>query len=157
MKSVTSPILLAGLAVAALLCACQTGPSSATTTATAARRALDFKTLARASHCGLDAPQQRVIRTQAGWEQLWSALALGNTAARPEVDFGTSMVALVALGEMPGDSASVEIERVLGDAGFLLVEARARGGDSASSASCQPFHIVRLARDDAPVRFQIAR
>lgn len=79
-----------------------------------------------------------VVRTEAGWQALWTRL--GGEAAAPSVDFTREMVVFVA---RPG--GAVSIEGVVEDGGFLRVDVREGTGGG--------YHAVRLARSDAPVQF----
>jgi hypothetical protein len=115
------------LLLALLPAACRTGADGSAPVSVA------YTTLAEGSGGDLPAAPQGVIRTAAGFEQLWRTLQASE--AMPQVDFRREMVVY---------AAQAGVERVLAQGGFLQVELAARDGG---------YHVVRLARNEAPVQF----
>ncbi|HVS18582.1 MAG TPA: hypothetical protein VMT18_08275, partial [Planctomycetota bacterium] len=103
-----SPIATLALALLAAACSATgtTGGSLALTTVSSG--AVTDAAVAR----------EGVVRTQAGWQALWSRLD-GDTSAAPSVDFTREMVVFAT---RPG--GAVAIERVVDEGGFLCVELR---------------------------------
>lgn len=152
-----SPTLLICCLLALPAWACQSAGGSPHASS-AARSAIKFQSLASGNQSGLAKPQTLVIRTAAGWQNEWTLHQPGSATPLPAVDFTSEMVVVVALGETPGSDASVEIQRIVQDSGFVQVEARTRASNGKDSGvHCQPFHMVKLARNDAPVQFQVTQ
>jgi hypothetical protein len=116
--------------------------------------ALTFATIAEGRSSGVIRPDQRIVRTQADWETLWSRHM--PDGAPPPVDFAASMVAAVFLGERPTSGFRVEIAEIRATANEVVVEyveRRPAPGDMTAQVLTNPFHIVRAPRAEGPVRF----
>jgi len=98
-----------------------------------------------------------LIRTEAEWQETWSALydCVSPTPALPSVDFGREMLVVVSLGSR-NEGASVAIRSAETDAAGVLQVAETEyfpcfhGGHFFS----WPVAIARLPRTDAPAAFQ---
>lgn len=126
-----SPIPFLALLLACLSVACRARSGGSAPTAVA------FTTLAQGAGGELELAPQGVIRTASGLERLWARLP--DAGALPQLDFEREMVVF---------ATQAEIARVVADSGFLRVELTARTSG---------FHLVRLARSEAPVQFQPSR
>ena len=124
-----SPIATLALALLATACSA-TGTTGGS---------LPLTTLSSGAVADAAVAREGVVRTQAGWQALWSRFE-GDASVAPSVDFTREMVVFAA---RPG--GSVAIERVVDESGFLCVELREGAGAA--------YHAVRIARSEAPVQF----
>lgn len=112
-------------------------------------------TVAQGASSGVEEPRQVVVRSPAEWDTLWKSHA--GPQAAPAVDFSTSMVAAVFLGERPTGGYRVEIVGVRREKDALVVEyvERAPGAaDIVTQILTSPFHIVKLPQFNGPIRFR---
>ena len=114
-----------------------------------------FSTLAKGLQSGVREPIQLVIRTRAEWAAFWARHARGS-AAPPPVDFSRDMVVALFMGERGTGGYEIEITRVERVESGLVVQYRRTSPDPGamlSQALSQPFHLVKLPRNDGPVIF----
>jgi hypothetical protein len=121
--------------------------------------ALAFTTLAQAAVPGQSGGEIRqVVRDPETWRRTWANLRGGSSlqAAPPAIDWKTDMVIVVA---MPTQScvSKVTLRSITAETGGLVVDAleEPAGSGCRCFTSQRPFHIVRLARTDAAVRFAV--
>jgi hypothetical protein len=115
-------------------------------------------TIQKGNFSGVHEPLQAVIRTAAEWESLWKrhASIQSPPSPPPVVDFATEMVVGVFLGEKPRGGYEIEIKSAeLKDSVLYVyyVEKSPSPGGVAIQALTQPFHLVKLPRNDVPVVF----
>jgi hypothetical protein len=112
-------------------------------------------TIAQGTMSGVTEGQQRIVRTDAEWRACWKAHAAAE--ALPTVDFSQHMVAAVFLGTRPTGGFSVAITGTRREAETLVIEYLERSpgpNEMVSQGLTAPFHIVKLRRDEGPVRFE---
>ncbi len=100
-------------------------------------------------------PAGELVQTPPGWRDLWAEHTEGDRAA-PDVDWGTEMVVVAAVGERTEAGDSVAVRRILREETSTRVEVvERRPGDFCSPAprSQHPFHIVVAPRTSEPLRF----
>lgn len=115
-----------------------------------------FETVAEGSVPAAGGPQVReVIRDEAAWGAAWAGLSRGVGTDPPPVDFGKDMVILAAM-ETQSCVSKVTIRGITRSSEGLVVDLLEE--PPAPSCICittsRPYHAVRLARTDAPVRFE---
>jgi PrcB C-terminal len=113
-----------------------------------------FQTIAKGSRSGVRETSQIVIRNQSEWQTLWKKHVStdSNPAVLPAIPFDKEIVAAVFLGEKTTGGYDVEIvaaERTPGTFIISYREKRPPSGGIVIQALTQPFHIIRLARDDS--------
>lgn len=112
-----------------------------------------FQTIAKGSRSGVRETSQIVIRSQSEWQALWKKHVSidSNPAVLPAIPFDKEIVAAVFLGEKTTGGYDVEIVAAEQTHGTLVISYREKGPPSGGiviQALTQPFHIIRLARDD---------
>lgn len=107
-------------------------------------------------------PTHLVIRDQAAWDDAWArlgdAISPFPSPARPQVDFASHMIVLVALGVRPSGGYSVVIESAVTKDGDIVVTAREVSpgpGCFVTSNLTEPVDLARLPAVSGPVRFEI--
>lgn len=95
-----------------------------------------------------------VVRDAAAWQNLWTQATKSQPSPppRPQVDFATQMLLLVAAGRMkPGDEIHVDSIGVRADTTYVVVK---------TTLACQqfptdafPVEVVRIRRSEGPVMF----
>ena len=115
---------------------------------------ISFQTVAKGSRSGVRETSQIVIRSQSEWQALWKKHVSidSNPAVLPAIPFDKEMVAAVFLGEKTTGGYDVEIVAAEQTSGTLVISYREKGPPSGGiviQALTQPFHIIRLARDDS--------
>jgi VWFA-related protein len=108
----------------------------------------------RGTHAAVSEPRQTVARTAAEFEALWKSLGLSQ--AMPTVNFETTMVAAVFIGERPTSGYQVEVSGAMraGDALHIqYVERVPAAGTMSAQVLTSPFHVVGVPRHDGPVEF----
>lgn len=145
---------LAGLALASMLLvflACDRSPTEPAT------GEAGFQTILKASLPGFspDREGQEVVRDFATWQAIWTKVHAASPRPLPMVNFDREMV-VVILG--PGCGGDTTISSIVRQGGELVV--------NAETSSCNfkvcgiadfSLHIVRLARVELPVRFNVRR
>ena len=99
--------------------------------------------------------QQVVVRTTDEWWRLWARHA--PNADAPDVDFDESMVVGVFLGRRPTPAFRVEITAVeaIGDQTVVtFIEHRPDPGAMVARVLSAPYHLIRVERRPATVRFE---
>lgn len=114
---------------------------------------VSFQTVVKGSRSGVREPLQIVIRSQAEWDALWKRHVSieTNPPPPPAIDFNKQIVIGVFLGEKPTGGYDVEIIRAEQTDGALVIHYREKNpppGGIVIQALTQPFHIIRVARDD---------
>jgi hypothetical protein len=107
-------------------------------------------------------PARLVIRDQAAWDDAWEQL--GDvlipfpSPARPQIDFSTHMLVLVAIGSQSSGGHSVVLESATGIGGEITVVGRQVSpgpGCFTTLNITQPVDLARLPLSMAPVQFEI--
>ena len=116
-----------------------------------------FSTVELGVSSGIREPSQIVVRASRDWLLVWArhARAVGAVAA-PPVDFSREMVVGVFMGERETGGYQIEVIEVERTASGLRVHYRTRSpepGALLTQALTQPFHLIRLARDESPLTF----
>jgi hypothetical protein len=118
---------------------------------------VQFSTLDKGLTSGVREPTQVVIRTRDDWAALWGRhMQIQPAPQAPPVDFSRDMVVALFMGERPTGGHRIEITRVERTDSGLSVRYRSQAPDSGtmvSQALTQPFHLITIARDEAPVVF----
>ncbi len=120
--------------------------------------AVAFTTLAQAAVPGQTGGEvHQVIRDPATWRRTWASLRGGALQPTPPaIDWKTDMVLVVA---MPTQScvSKVTLRSITAESGGLVADIleEPAGPSCRCFTSQRPFHIVRLARTDAAVRFAV--
>jgi len=121
-----------------------------------------FKTIAKGYRSGVREPLQTVVGNQTDWQSLWKRhTSIGITPAPPpSVDFDREMVVGVFAGEKPTGGYDVEIINAEQTDSAVTVHYREKSpppGSIVTQALTQPFHLIRLARNESlTVRFRRA-
>lgn len=125
----------------------------------AAPRQIPFETIEQASVPGKVGDEVRaVVRDAAAWQSVWDDLTggSGRDPEAPAVDFEREMV-LAAAMPMQACVSRVTIRGVAAEGGGLVVDLLEQ--PPAPGVVCvvseRPFHAVRLARHDGPVRWEV--
>ena len=110
------------------------------------------------SYGGLDERAREVVRTRRVWEDAWRTLHEGrsSTPERPEVDFGSSMVVVAAMGSRPTGGYDIEVESVHreGETLYVVVRETSPGeGCGVTQAFTAPTTAVRVPRVPGDVHF----
>ena len=106
---------------------------------------------------GIREPTRIVARTSREWLVVWArhVQSIG-AVVPPPVDFSREMVVGVFMGERETGGYQIEIIEVERTASALRVHYRTRSpepGALLTQALTQPFHLIRLARDESPLTF----
>jgi hypothetical protein len=114
---------------------------------------VSFQTIAKGYRSGVRESLQIVARNQAAWDALWKRHVSieTNPAPTPAIGFAKEIVVGVFLGEKTTGGYDVEIIRAEQSDGTLVISYREKSplpGSIAIQALTQPFHIIRIARDD---------
>lgn len=107
---------------------------------------------------GLRDSAQYVVREEQAWTELWAQITETqlNPPERPQVDFTTSMLLALAAGQMrAGDQIHVDSVGVRNDVYYAFVSVVQ--ACEALDVEVFPLEIVRVARSDHQVQFQVAR
>ena len=115
-----------------------------------------FTTLTQGSQSGISAFRFEAIRDDATWASVWQQHA--GSGPPPAVDFSTQMVLGVWLGARPTGGYTVDIVQVTptpSGATAVIVESQP-GWTPVAQVVTYPFHLVRLARVEGPVGYDLA-
>ena len=116
-----------------------------------------FSTVELGASSGIRDPTRVVVRTSREWLVVWARHAQPvGAVVPPPVDFERDMVVGVFMGERDTGGYQIEITGVERTAEVLRVQYQVREPEPGAiliQALTQPFHLVRLARDDAFVSF----
>lgn len=118
--------------------------------------ALTMTTIARGSVSQVLEPKEVVVRTAPEWEALWRAHA-GSDTGRPAVEFPAQMVVGVFLGARHTGGYAAEVTSLTIEDGTLVVryaETTPAPDAIVAQVITAPYHLVRVARFDGPVRFE---
>jgi len=118
---------------------------------------VSFSTVEQGSSSGIREPTRVVVRTSREWLVVWArhAQPIG-AVVPPPVDFSRDMVLGVFMGERQTGGYRIEITAVERTAEVVRVRYRTHEPEPAAiltQALTQPFHLVRVPRDDAFVSF----
>ena len=114
---------------------------------------VSFQTVVKGSRSGVREPLQIVVRSQAEWDALWKRHVSieTNPPPPPTIDFNKQIVIGVFLGEKPTGGFDVEIIRAEQTDSALVIHYREKNplqGGIVIQALTQPFHIIKVIRDD---------
>jgi len=116
-----------------------------------------FATVERGAASGIREPSQIVVRASREWVLVWARHARSvGTVVAPPVDFSREMVVGVFMGERETGGYRIEIsgiERTESGIRVRYVTRAPEPGAVLTQALTQPFHLIRLARDERPVTF----
>ena len=116
-----------------------------------------FSTVDLGTSSGIRDPTRVVVRTAREWLVVWARHAQPvGAVVPPPVDFSREMVVGVFMGQRETGGYQIEIigvERTASVLRVLYVTREPEAGAILTQALTQPFHLVRLARDDAFVSF----
>lgn len=121
-----------------------------------------MRLLAQGGHSGLHDEERLEIRTLPPWSALWERHGSDQTPPpdRPEVDFATERVVVLAMGDRPNSCYGVEIDRIVTDEATAIttVEATERGPDAESVCAevvTQPHVFVAIPLKETRVAFRV--
>ena len=120
---------------------------------------VSFVTVEQGVRSGLRERKFVTVVTAKEWKDLWLAHQSGVSSGpqAPQVDFQEEMVVGVFSGEKRTGGYGIEIKRVELNAGkqlvILWVETAPAPGAMVLQALTQPYHIVRIKRQNLPVAF----
>jgi hypothetical protein len=119
-----------------------------------------FVTLAKGSQSGVRERKLVVIRSESDWQALWNTHASLSVTPKklPLVDFQTEMIIAVFSGEKLTGGYGIEITRIQEESTKHTLEAvvhesKPPPGAMVIQALTQPYHIVKLTRNELPVTF----
>jgi protease stability complex PrcB-like protein len=117
-----------------------------------------FSTVAKGFSSGITEPTQVAIRTRDEWAAFWRRHTRSRVdpPSAPPVDFSREMVVGIFMGERGTGGYEVEITKVERDESHLRVSYRATSPDPGAiliQALTQPYHVIKLPRDDRRVIF----
>ena len=126
--------------------------------AAAERAVLPFSTVAKGFASGVQEPLQVAIRTREEWVAFWArhTRAQVQPPSAPPVDFSREMLVGISLGERATGGYEVEITKVERGDSELRVHYRSKSPDPGAmvtQARTQPYHLIKLSRDDSPLVF----
>ena len=103
------------------------------------------------SYTGIEEPRRALLRTEAEWRELWTALAAGRIPPPepPVIDFASRMVIVAAMGRRPtgGYAISIEDVRATEDTLFVtVVETSPGAGCMTNQALTAPVAVVTVER-----------
>src|SRR4051812_19142067 len=136
--------LLASVLVALAVCA----PASAS--------AVTFHTVAEGDGAAstIDSKQNLTLRTKSSWRKLWKQV--GVPGSPPHVDFSKQMLIAVTQGREPSGGHAIRVTRVdrVGS-GLLVTVVETKPGEGCFTPSLitSPYHVVRVPKTPAKVRF----
>jgi len=115
----------------------------------------------RGTQSGVTEAGQRVVRTQAEWEQLWGRMTSNQVPSppAPRVDWTKEMVVALFMGERPTGGFHTAIKSVTTSAKEVTVtyEESAPAPDAITiQALTQPYAVAVIPRSSLPVRFALA-
>lgn len=149
-----TPSRLARLALASILLVFLTCDRSPTESG---GLGIGFQTVLKTSLPGFspDPQGQEVVRDWATWQATWTEVHAASPRPVPVIDFGRELV-VVILG--PGCGGDTTISSIVRDGGELVVNAETSSCNFKVCAVADfSLHIVRLARVELPVRFNVRR
>lgn len=157
-----SPVLLAATAALVFSASCK---SSLPVTADPSAQRVPVTRLSPGPasltyNSGLREPQRTVVRDEAAWRALWSAIWRGTSPepALPPIDFAREMVVVAALGERNTGGYGILIDSATTTSGGPLVvwirSIRPGPGCMTTQALTQPVDAARLPRSEAAVEFR---
>jgi len=115
-------------------------------------------TIQKGNFSGIHEPLQVTVRDQTEWEALWKRHTSNQSPPLPVpvVDFGTEMVVGLFAGDKTTGGYEVEItgaELKGSNLYIFYLEKNPAPGGMTIQAVTQPFHLIKLARQDIPVVF----
>jgi hypothetical protein len=123
--------------------------------AAAAQSPPPIRTLGKGPMSAITRPRQAAVRSEAEWVALWKENGAG--APMPAVDFTREMVVGVFLGTRPTGGYGVEIVRVVGGGGALVVEyveSAPRPDAITAQVLTAPYHLAAIPARDEMVTFR---
>ena len=144
----------------AVVLSCSAGVArSSSAQAPAQGAGLSFVTVDKGVRSGLSERKFIAVVTAKEWKDLWLAHKSGGSSApqAPQVDFQEEMVLGVFAGEKRTGGYGIEITGVALEAGKQVLvrwaETSPAPGSIVTEALTQPYHIVKLKRQNLPVAF----
>jgi hypothetical protein len=116
-------------------------------------REVPFSTVERGVTSGIKEAGFFVLRTEEEWQRFWRRHASSDP---PVIDFSREMVIAAFMGEQRTGGFSIEIQKVEDKGGLLkvLVQRTVPAPERpVLQVLTQPYHIIRLAKTELPVRF----
>jgi hypothetical protein len=125
---------------------------------TAEGTAIPFSTVAKGFASGVVEPVQVVIRDRDEWIAFWGrhTRAQVNPPSAPPVDFSGEMIVGIFMGERATGGYEIEITKVERAESRLRIYYRTKNPDPGAmltQALTQPYHLIKLSRDDGPLVF----
>jgi hypothetical protein len=162
--TVLAMLLLAGTAqVGSGAAACECEKKAATVKKVAATRSVPKGVLRewRGTMSGVTEAAQRVVRSQAEWDQLWGQMTANQVPPppAPKVNWSKEMVIALFMGERPTGGFQTAVKSVTTSAKEILVsyEETAPAPDAVTiQALTQPYTVAVIPRSNLPVRFTLA-
>jgi hypothetical protein len=126
----------------------------------AAKRRVEFETVAKQGMSSHREKQNYVITNTADWANLWNkAFETSNRVPPlPEIDFTERMVIAVFRGTTPDPCHDVKITKLIETEGVLKVHAREKlpgRGCGCVAVIGAPFHIIVIPKTGKPVVFKL--
>ena len=151
--ALSTAVLALGLLIP--LVACATGAVGAVA---AEEAALPFSTVAKGAASGILEPLQVAIRTRDEWVAFWArhTRAQVQPPPAPPVDFSREMVVGIFLGARATGGHEVEITKVERGGPGLRIHYRTKRPDPGAmvtQARTQPYHLIKLKREESPLVF----
>lgn len=120
---------------------------------------IDFQTVDRGTHSGIQQAGRRVIEDNQRFAALWAELYRTRRPEppMPDIDFEREIVVAVFQGQQPTGGYAVEVEAVqrIGRRAVVHVAQTApEPDDMVTMALTSPYHVVRFARQEGGVEFQ---
>lgn len=119
---------------------------------------LAFETLDSGLYSGITEHKEVAVRSHAEWADLWREhiSIVSPPPDSPTVDFSQEMVVAVFMGEQSTGGYSIEINQIVKEGSKIKVFYTETSPDPECMVAqmlTQPFHIVKLARQDLPLVF----
>lgn len=106
---------------------------------------VETTTLAHGTSSGIHEPHEWVITDEASWHDYWQGHTSDGAQHPPHVDFSTSFVVAVSLGDQDDECHTVTVQQVLHQAAHHLVRYVVEPNDgTCTEAIVQPHHVVAV-------------
>ncbi len=138
------------------------GPSRPLSFSTVAADQVNLSTLDKGQYPDLYAGEQVVIRTEGEYERFWNRVHADTSAQpdRPSVDFATTMVVAIVLGERPTTGYAAEIVSInqtknpAEPIGVLYKEYTPGSNCVVAQTLTSPYHIVKVDKVETSRRLE---
>ena len=140
-----------------------TGRGTAAAAASAAHlpplAAIRFRTVATGDGTSTSRPRQAIaIRSERRWRKVWDQLGEGEP---PAINFAREMLIAVTQGPQPSGGHAIRIRRIQPTGGSVwrvsVSETEPGRGCPSTGVMTNPYHVVRVRRSSARVRFERRR